>query len=267
MSQSRRETFEAAGPLKVEVVTKSGDIAVRVGRGNEVTVVLKATGGNADVLMENAEIHFDEMSNELLVRTQLNGQSDSHAGLKTLFKKGAWSGFGDLDVTLTLPRGSSIKVTTGSGDTVTQGSLADVKVTSGSGDVKVGDTVNSLDVKTGSGDVVAGHVSSHLECRCASGDVRCDGAAEKTDVHTASGDVVLTAVRPGEISVRAVSGDIWVNVKPGLLIDVNGTTVSGDMGSSIPLDSSGGDADGDESELVSLYVVTVSGDVKISKAS
>jgi hypothetical protein len=39
------------------------------------------------------------------------------------------------------------------------------------------------------------------------------------------------------------------------------------MGSSIPLDSSGGDDGGDEDETVSIHVVTVSGDFKISKAS
>jgi DUF4097 and DUF4098 domain-containing protein YvlB len=77
--------------------------------------------------------------------------------------------------------------------------------------------------------------------------------------------VALTAVRPGEISARAVSGDIRISVKPGLVIDVDGTTVSGDMGSSIPLDSSGDDG-GDDDETVSIRVTTVSGDVKISRA-
>jgi DUF4097 and DUF4098 domain-containing protein YvlB len=75
----------------------------------------------------------------------------------------------------------------------------------------------------------------------------------------------LTAEREGDISVRAVSGDIRVSVKPGLIIDVEGTTVSGDMGSSIPLDY--GDGDGDEGETVTVRLVTVSGDVRISRAS
>jgi hypothetical protein len=267
MSNSRQEIYAASGPVHADVVTKSGNIAVQVGSGNEVRVVLKASRNKGDVLLENAELHFDEKSNELLVRTQPHDHFNSLAGLTTLFMKSAWSDFGDLDVTLTLPEGSSIDVITGSGDTVTRGALADINVTTGSGDVKVGDTVNSVDVKTGSGDVVAGHVTGNFECRCASGDVRCDGAAKNTDIHTASGDVVVTAERAGDISVRAVSGDVRINVKPGLMIDVNGTTVSGDMGSSIPLDSSDGDDGGDEGETVSINVVTVSGDFRISRAS
>jgi DUF4097 and DUF4098 domain-containing protein YvlB len=227
--------------------------------------VLKASGANGDVLLENAEINFDGKSNELVVHTRTRDQFDSLSGLKNIFKMGGLSG--DLDVILTLPEGSSVGVITGSGDTVTRGALADIDVTTGSGDVKVGDTVNSLDVKTGSGDVVAGHIVENFECRCASGDVRCDGAATSTSIHTASGDVSLTAVRGGDISVRAVSGDIRVSVKPGLVIDVDGTTVSGDMGSTIPLDSSGEDDVGGEDETVSLHMVTVSGDVRISRAS
>ena len=57
-----------------------------------------------------------------------------------------------------------------------------------------------------------------------------------------------------------------ISVKPGLIIDVDGTTVSGDMGSSIPLDPSGGDDGGDDDEIVSIHVTTVSGDVRISRA-
>jgi DUF4097 and DUF4098 domain-containing protein YvlB len=235
-----------------------------VGSGNEAKVVLKASSANGDALLENAEIYFDEKSNELHVHTQPRDSFDSQAGLKNLFRMGGLSG--DLDVILTVPEGSSIDVITGSGDTVTRGDLGDIDVTTGSGDVKVGDTVNSLDVKTGSGDVVAGHVIENFESRCASGDVRCEGAATSTSIHTASGDVSLTAVRGGEIAVRAVSGDVRINVTSGLIIDVDGTTVSGDMGSSIPLDFTGGDDDSDEDETVSIHVTTVSGDVKISRA-
>jgi DUF4097 and DUF4098 domain-containing protein YvlB len=265
MSNTRQEIYQVSGPVRADVVTKSGDISVQVGSGNEVTVILKATGGNGNTLLENAELHFDEKSNELRVRTQPSDQFDSLAGLTNLFMRSLRSG--DLDVTVTLPEGSSIDVITGSGDTVTRGALAGIDVTTGSGDVKVGDTVSSVDVKTGSGDVVTGRVIESFECRCASGDVRCDGAAATTDIHTASGDVVVLAERPGAISVRAVSGDVRINVKSGLMIDVNGTTVSGDMGSAIPLDSDTGGNDGDEDEDVSISVVTVSGDFRISRAS
>jgi DUF4097 and DUF4098 domain-containing protein YvlB len=265
MSNTRQETYHASGPVHADIVTKSGDISVQVGSNDVVQVVLKASSSNGDALLQNAELHFDEKRNELVIRTQPSDQFDSLAGLTNLFMRSLRSG--DLDVTLTLPEGSSIDVITGSGDTVTRGALADIDVTTGSGDVKVGDTVNSVDVKTGSGDVVTGHIVESFECRCASGDVRCGGAAATTDIHTASGDVVVMAERSGDITVRAVSGDVKVNVKPGLIIDVNGTTVSGDMGSAIPLDSGAGEDDGDEGETVCINVVTVSGDFRISRAS
>jgi DUF4097 and DUF4098 domain-containing protein YvlB len=266
MTSERRETFVAEGPIHVDVVSKSGDITVQVVPGDEVRVALSAHGRNGEFLLENAEVRYDDQRNELTVRTQPSNQFGS---LKSLLKKNSWMdiGSGDLDVTISIPQESTVHAVTGSGDTVTRGQLGAVMVTSGSGDINVGDTVGSLDARTGSGDVVADQVVETLACRCASGEVRCLGAATTTEIHTASGDVVVSAVRSGEISVKAVSGDVRVYVTPGLAFDVNGTTVSGDLGSSIPLDASD-DADPSEGDdLVSIKVVTVSGDFRIAKAS
>lgn len=266
----RRETFVAAGPVHVDVVSKSGDITVQVVPGSEVNVRLSASGRNGELLLENADVRFDDQRNELTVRTRPGNQLGAiPPSLKSLLKKNSWIdiGGGDLDVVISVPNASTLEAITGSGDTVTRGELSEVKVTSGSGDINVGDTVGSLDARTGSGDVVVGDVVETLECRCASGDVRCIGAATKTEIHTASGDVVVSAVRSGEISVKAVSGDVRVYVTAGLAFDVNGTTVSGDLGSSIPLAASDDDDLDEGDDVVSINVVTVSGDFRIAKAS
>jgi hypothetical protein len=56
-----------------------------------------------------------------------------------------------------------------------------------------------------------------------------------------------------------------VRVARGLAVDVNGNTVSGDMGTNIDLDASG-DAKSAE-EQVYIKISTVSGDIRIDKAS
>ncbi len=260
----RTESYTASGPVDVRVITKSGDVVVQTVPGHEVQVRLVAGASDASALLENAEVEFDSTSNTLVVRT-MHDQFDSLTGLKTLFKKSSWTIGSDLDVMISVPEESSLEVKTASGDTQCHGPLEKVQLHSASGDIRVSDPVVSLEVKTASGDVVVGRVTELLECRSASGDVRCASAAARTDVATASGDVTVTAEQAGEISVKAVSGDVRVNVASGLVIDVNGTTVSGDMGSSIPLDGSG-DQDGDE-ETLTIRVSTVSGDFRITRAS
>ncbi|HTT59476.1 MAG TPA: DUF4097 family beta strand repeat-containing protein [Acidimicrobiales bacterium] len=245
------------------MLTKSGDVVVQAIPSNEVQVRLVATGSEASTVLENAEVDFDAATGKLIVRT-MRDQFDSLTGIKSLFKKSGWAG-SDLDVTISVPEESSLEVKTASGDTQCHGPLESVELHSASGDIRVIDPVVSLEVKTASGDVMVGQVIESLECRSASGDVHCTSAGVRTEVTTASGDVTVTAERAGEISVKAVSGDVRVNVASGLVIDVNGTTVSGDLGSSIPLDADG-EGDGDE-ETLTIRVSTVSGDFRITRAS
>jgi hypothetical protein len=262
----RNESFSPTGPVRARITTKSGDVRVRTGGGNELKVTLRVSSAKHEEILEIAEVRFDTASNELEVRSQPDGFSLSMRGLRAGVKR-SWVDFGssDPDVFVELPEGSSLEVKTISGDVVCKGPLDDVNVSSVSGDVSAPDSSNHLDVKTASGDVKAGPVRDTLRCRSASGDVVCKGAASKTEITSASGDVELSADRPGEIVVKAVSGDVRVRVAQGLAVDVNGNTVSGDLGTNIDLDATG-DASSDE-EVISIKVHTVSGDIRIDKAS
>jgi DUF4097 and DUF4098 domain-containing protein YvlB len=64
--------------------------------------------------------------------------------------------------------------------------------------------------------------------------------------------------------VRTVSGNVGVTVARGLEVDVDATSVSGRLTSTMPLD---GTAGGSSKDAVSISAKTVSGDVKVSSAS
>jgi DUF4097 and DUF4098 domain-containing protein YvlB len=255
----RRETFVASGPVLAIVNSKSGDVNVHTTTGSNLEVVLRANTTSAD-LLDLAEVHFNESTSTLDVRTR-----DGDGPGKRM-QRGSWFSFGDsdLDVEIVMPVDSSALVTTVSGDTTFDGSLDDIRVTSVSGDVRVNADANVADVKTASGDVDARRVHDSLVCRTASGDVSCESSAQITDISSASGDVRVFAEQPGELSIKVVSGDVLVRVARGLAVDINGNTVSGDMGTNIDLDGAGDGNGGDE---LAIKVSTVSGDVRIDKAS
>jgi DUF4097 and DUF4098 domain-containing protein YvlB len=94
--------------------------------------------------------------------------------------------------------------------------------------------------------------------------VRCDGAGATTKIRTASGNVRLSVEVPSEISVRTVSGNVAVAVARGLEVDVDATSISGQLSSTMPLDAAPGEPGRDS---VSISAKTVSGDVKVSSAS
>lgn len=261
----RTETFSPTGPLGVKIATKSGDVGVRAVEGNQLEVTLRASSSKFDHLLDLAVVQFDATNNQLEIESQPGIFSGSLRGVRGSAR--SWFDFGgsDLDVFVVLPRDSSVKVKTISGDTSLEGALGDVEVASASGDVSALDSCQSLEVKTASGDVTTGNVLDMLKCHSASGDVRCRSAATKTDIASASGDVDLSVERPGDVVVKAVSGDVHVTVARGLVVDVNGNTVSGDLGTNIDLDAAGDAASGDD--VLFIKVNTVSGDIRIDKAS
>jgi DUF4097 and DUF4098 domain-containing protein YvlB len=259
----RHEVFETSGPSNARVTTASGDVTIGASESNVIEVTLSVKDPAYQRMLDEAVIEFDRSKNTLVVRTRTHDNFNSMRGFTAAIRRGSWFG-SDPDVHIALPEGSSVEVTTASGDTEIIGGLAKASVTSASGNVTVADEVGVLEMKTASGDVTTATVRESLTCHSASGNVRCDGAGTSTKIRTASGNIRLSVDVPSEISVRTVSGNVAVSVARGLEVDVDATSVSGQLTSTMPLDGSSG---GSSKDAVSISAKTVSGDVKVSSAS
>jgi hypothetical protein len=248
------------------VTTASGDVTIGASESTGIEVTLSVKDPSYQRMLDEAVIEFDPNQNTLVVRTRTHENFNAMRGFKAAIRRGSWFEFGgsDPDVHIALPEGSSVEVTTASGDTEIIGTLAKATVTSASGDVSVADEVGVLEMRTASGDVTTAGVRESLTCHSASGDVRCEGAGTTTKIRTASGNVRLSVDVPSDISVRTVSGDVAVTVARGLEVDVDATSISGRLSSTMPLDASTGESPQD---AVSISAKTVSGDVKVSSAS
>src|SRR5579863_10144677 len=261
----RREVFEANGVATARITTASGDVTIGASESNVIEVTLSVKDSSHQRMLDDAVIEFDQRTNALVVRTRTHENFNAMRGFRA-FRRNSWFEFGssDPDVHVALPEGSSVEVTTASGDTEIIGGLAKASVTSASGSVTVADEVGELEMKTASGDVTTATVRTSLTCHSASGNVRCDGAGTSTKIRTASGSVRLAVDVPSDISVRTVSGNVAVTVARGLEVDVDATSISGRLTSTMPLD---GTTDVASKDAVSISAKTVSGDVKVSSAS
>ncbi len=262
----RREVFEATGPGVARVTTSSGDVTIGASDSNTIEVTLSVKDPSHERFLSEAIIEFDRGSNTLVVRTRTHDGFNSMRGFRAAIRRNNWFEFGgsDPDVHIALPEASSVEVTTASGDTEIIGALAKAAVTSASGNVSVADEVGVLEMKTASGDVHTATVRESLTCHSASGNVRCAGAGTLTKIRTASGSVRLAVEVPSDISVRTVSGNVAVTVAKGLEVDVDASSISGRLTSTMPLDGAGGTSSKDS---VLINAKTVSGDVKVSSAS
>ncbi len=125
---------------------------------------------------------------------------------------------------------------------------ATIEINAVSADVDIDQVVRSLDVKTVSSDVTI-HRNPTSECA----------------VKTVSGDVVAMTQTSCKYDLKSVSGDFKVYVVPGLEIEVDGNSVSGQLSSEIAL---GGVAVGqlDAIGSVTIDAKTVSGDFTLARS-
>lgn len=146
---------------------------------------------------------------------------------------------------VTLPPGSDIEIKTASGDVLGSIDAGDLIVATASGDVRFGDITRKAKIKSASGDVFVGDVRGEFDGVAASGDFRIDSVSGEATVSTASGDIVIdeasgpTAAKTasGDISIRSfsgsslstlsMSGDITIWLAPGMSIDADISTISG----------------------------------------
>ncbi|MDP1711232.1 MAG: DUF4097 family beta strand repeat-containing protein [Candidatus Nanopelagicaceae bacterium] len=207
--------------------------------------------------IENALVHLEMVSEDITVRESADGQchiqifAKSENGRKladeaeiqatgkkitirvrwkeTGFKR-FFNGFSDgVTIVLELPRSAALSIKAVSAD------------------IEIESTLSSIDVNLVSGDI---SVLQNPTSRCA--------------LKTVSGDITAHTYSACDYTLRSVSGDIKVHVAPGLDIDVDGKSLSGDTESEISL-SSNPNSSGVEAERVTISATTVSGDIKLAR--
>ena len=196
---------------------------------------------------------------------------------------GNWGiGSAKVSVRITCPNGSDLECDTASADVRVTGSLGEGRLRTASGDLRLERVEGNLEAKSASGDLRVEHVggratlntvSGDAEIRTAmsglgansvSGDVVVGEVYGDLSVGTVSGDLVVRAAGPGDVGLKAVSGDVVVAMRRGLRVRLDINSVSGSVGSELDVSDTPLRADGPEA---SLRVRTVSGDVRITRAA
>lgn len=207
--------------------------------------------------IENALIHLETVSGDIAVRESEDGKchiqifATSEKGRKladevemqaigrkivirvrwkeTGFKRFLHGYFEGVNIVLELPRSAALSIKAVSADIEIESPLA------------------SLDVNLVSGDI---SVLQNPTSACA--------------LKTVSGDITTHTFSACDYTLRSVSGDITVHVAPGLDIDVDGNSLSGDTESEISLSSHSNNSE-TGAERVTISATTVSGDIKLAR--
>ena len=213
----REETFDINNP-EVSVSTVSSDVRILESSDGKCHVEIHGRSDRAKNLAELVEISSTDRS--LSIHVDKNNRR--FGGLL------GWGSSG-LTIDVRLPKESSLKIKTVSGD------------------VKVEPSVLHLDIGSVSGDIAVLHNPAGI-----------------CNLKTVSGDISTHTFSSCQYTLKSVSGDIKVSVAPGLEVDVDGKSVSGDMASEISLNSNT-EPSQKSSELVTISTSTVSGDFTLAR--
>jgi DUF4097 and DUF4098 domain-containing protein YvlB len=272
------DVFDTPGSVSLRFKLPSGRVVVTTAEQPQTTVELLPLGRRGSDAIDNVQVSCEEHAGGHVITVEEKDQ----------FRWGpiriSWGG--DVEVRVVCPHGADLELSGGSTDLRAEGELGEVSARTASGDVRLGTATKKLEVKTASGDVSIGAMDAggsvvtvsgdlgvrrlerNVTARSVSGDVRIGAIRAPLQLTTTSGDVELENVSAGDVRLQTVSGDVRIGVQRGTRVFIDATSVSGDLNSELGLADSEPAAEGDEpGEVVPLHVKTVSGDVKIVRAT
>lgn len=248
------ERFHTPLPLELDVEIPAGSIDVDTTDGEESVVVVDGD----EHLVEHVRITNEGG------RLGVSFRGKKPFGITLAIGSLTWGSEG-IRVRATVPHGAAASLTTAAADVKVRGRVRRLDAKTASGDVFLhGEVEEDATVKTVSGDARLDRVGRDLTAQTVSGDVWAGSVGGSAEAKTVSGDVRLESLREGQASFTTVSGDVEVGIAQGSLLDVDAGSVSGDLGSEVPL-SSDPDGSGDGPTVV-LRGKTVSGDVRVFRA-
>ncbi|WP_236791734.1 DUF4097 family beta strand repeat-containing protein [Amycolatopsis sp. GM8] len=263
----RTETFDAEGPLDLDVSVTLGkiDIELTAEDGETYVEVRQATEVNepwaqgvTSLLNWVSERFGDQIGTDLRgepaeavdqARIELTGKRLVVRAAKALPLRNV-----PLAVKVKAPAGSSLEIRAGSAAVTVTGACGRADVLTGAGEVKLdradgaaivrtgsggirlGPTLGGLQLRTGSGDVEASSLSGSATVVTGTGDVWLGAASGEIMARSGSGDLSVAEAASGSLELITGSGEIRIGVRPGVAAEVDLTSNAGKVSSELDLE-------------------------------
>jgi DUF4097 and DUF4098 domain-containing protein YvlB len=213
-------SFQVNGPVDLEVLTRSGDITIRSGSGNTVSIHGKIHVGNNWFSDRKADVQ--EIQNNPPLRQNGNSIRVDYVNAHNI----------SVDYEITVPENTTVRTHSGSGDQTVEGIKGNTDLESGSGDLRLERLTGDLHFQTGSGDIRAHQISGPARIKAGSGDIELDeNGAGDVEIRTGSGNITVKGVNGG-FRGETGSGDIRADGMPKNMWNIR--TGSGNVNLRVP---------------------------------
>lgn len=217
-------SFQVTGPAELEVLTRSGDITIRGGSGNTVSIHGKIHVSTVMWFSTGQKGEVQEIQNNPPIRQNGNSIHIDYVNAHNL----------SIDYEITVPENTTVRTHSGSGDQTVEGIKGNTDLESGSGDMRLQRLNGDLRFQTGSGDVRAREISGPARIKAGSGDIELDeNGAGDIEIRTGSGNITVRGINGG-FRGEAGSGDIHAEGTPKNMWNIR--TGSGNVNLRVPSD-------------------------------
>jgi DUF4097 and DUF4098 domain-containing protein YvlB len=195
---SFQRTLQVSGPVDMEVLTRSGDIAIHSGPAGIVAITGKIHV--ADRWFEgNRQEEVREVEKNPPIHQDGNNVRINYVNVHNI----------SIDYEITVPTDTTVRTHSGSGDQSVEGLRSKIDLTSGSGDMRLTSLEGDVHVHTGSGNVDARSLAGPFHAEAGSGDIRLENKAGDIEIRTGSGNIEVREIN-GALRAETGSGDVRV---------------------------------------------------------
>ena len=227
-----RGTIPSGGQFTIR--NFNGPIDVRPAAGNTTELrAEKRVRGGADVRDVGFEVRKSSSGDVEICSTQNEdtcyGDRRSHDG---------WRRQVTVAMTVLVPRGVRVKLSTGNGAVSVEGAGSDVEASTGNGRVRIAETQGQVRVSTGNGDVEVRNAKARVHVSTGNGDVAVVTVEGPVEVSSGNGDidVRMSALRAAEnMSFHTGSGDVLLTLPANYNGELDASTGNGTIRSDFDL--------------------------------
>lgn len=273
-------------PLRLEVVTGSGDISVDRGEDGKLGVTSEFE------VRAGSQKEAEELARRIKEDPPIEVEGDLvKVGGLSKYNLGTWPAGPSavFDFSVSAPFETEVRVKSGSGDQDVRSLKGPVTVKVGSGDVQIQDVEAHVEIGTGSGDITVARVRSSVNANAGSGDLDLGEVGGEVSVRTGSGDACLrsagsnvnVAIGSGDVSLEsdvpdgaewvlnAGSGDVGLLLPGGSRFNLSARSALGEIETDFGLRASGGigkrvEGKVGENPASSITIKTARGDIRIA---
>ena len=147
----------------------------------------------------------------------------------------------EVRMELQVPTKTNLDIRTGGGDVKVSHLEGDTTLETSGGDVGVRNLTGNLTAHTSGGDIELHDLTGDVNVRTSGGDITLQNAHGRIEARTSGGDVTAELARGnakgGEIETSG--GDIELRLDPTVSLDLDASTSSGEVTSTLPLKTTG----------------------------